>query len=101
NAAVERARAALEDAETASMEADEALIKAVDAEKKMNAAAQKAEAAIPDRTALRQALADVQGINAKVSENTQRARLADQLREKKAASELLTNQLCQLEEQKA
>lgn len=101
NAAVERARAALEEAETASMEADEALIKAVETEKKMKAAADKADAAVPDRTPLRQALADFQVVNAKVSQNQERARLADQLREKKAASELITNQLCQLEEQKA
>ncbi len=101
NAAVERARAVLEEAETASMEADEALIKAVEVETKMKAAAEKAQAAVPDRTALRKQLFDLQVVNQHVAENQQRARLSDQLREKKAASELLTNQLCQLEEQKA
>lgn len=99
--AAERARKALEEAETAELEASELVQQGLQKEIAAKDAAALAAKTVPDRTALRQRLAEVNDTNAKVRDNQARQTISTDLAAKKRESEALTARLAAIDTEKA
>ncbi len=88
-------------AKKAADAADEVAVKARKAEQAAEKASRTAQAALPDRAALRARLLALQADNQKVEQNIQRGKLETDLHAKEAESEALTTRINQIDTQKA
>lgn len=98
---IDRLRRELESAESVEMEASEALNDAIAKADADKAAAFKAAADVPDRSVLRLRMTELAETNRKVRDNQARAKLEQDIIEKKRNAAALTASLLTLDEQKA